>query len=184
MAKKKKTMKDKVLAFVEKRGEARYTDIIKFIVDTKFGKGTYDSGRQPETIYEYDYLLRKHVPKVRMRNRWRGYYAAAFSGKKPYLLIGPSFLVKGVDGLYRVNNYDEADTIISNEALEIAEAALSNYRESFFKSMENLGFIAEDNSEEEERISFEDVKYHMRDWSANECLDAIEHLAAVIRNRS
>ena len=45
---KKETMKAKVLDFVESKGEARYTDIIKFIVTEKFGPDAWDNGFQME----------------------------------------------------------------------------------------------------------------------------------------
>ena len=99
--KKKITLKAKVLTFVEEQGAARYTDIIKFIVDTKFGKGTYDSGERMEDTWITN---SKGVYEIRprKRNRWRGYFSAAFSGIRPYMLLGPQSLVKGEDGLYRV----------------------------------------------------------------------------------
>lgn len=88
-------MKEKVLQFVESKGTARYTDIIRFVVDTKFGEGTYDNGKGKDTDYY-----------GRPCNPWRGYYSGAFSCVGPYpgayFLKGKNRLVKGNDRKYFV----------------------------------------------------------------------------------
>jgi len=69
---KKKTIKSKVLDFVEKNGPSTFTDIQRFVVDMKYGKGAYE---EKELVYchlpnsEY-----KRVPK----RIYRGHYTAAF----------------------------------------------------------------------------------------------------------
>ncbi len=88
------TMKEKVLRFVESKGTARFTEIQKFIVDTKFGEGTYSRG------YENG------------ENTNRGYYCAAFSvgyysvrqakyTRGGYFLRGENRLEKQSDGSYK-----------------------------------------------------------------------------------
>jgi len=37
----KKTLKDRMLDFVQEKGEAKYTEIVEFLVDSRYGKGTY-----------------------------------------------------------------------------------------------------------------------------------------------
>jgi hypothetical protein len=85
----KTTMKSRVLNFVESQGSARYTDIIRFVVDHKFGEGTYD---------------------VTERDRWTGHFKKPYRGyygtnmlPTGYLRNGRERLVKGADGLYTVN---------------------------------------------------------------------------------
>jgi len=72
---KKQTMKSQVLNFVESQGTARYTDIIRFIVDTKFGEGTFNSDAGTDLAWGAK-------GKTVKCNPWRGYYSAAFM--KPY----------------------------------------------------------------------------------------------------
>lgn len=74
-------MKAKVLDFVENQGEARYTDIIKFIITEKFGPDAWDNGFQMEQHYEYTSEGYKPAG-MRRKNTNRGYYSGAF--KKPY----------------------------------------------------------------------------------------------------
>ncbi len=93
----KETMKSRVLNFVESQGSARYTDIIRFIVDYKFGPGTYDNTRAHNV-----WRLGK------AENPYRGYYSSAMARGGMYqqpghFLTGPERLVKGADGLYIVN---------------------------------------------------------------------------------
>jgi hypothetical protein len=106
----KQTMKSKVLDFVESQGKARYTDIIRFIVDTKFGEGTFDRDAGTDLTWGPN---GKHVKC----NPWRGYYSGAFV--KPYRITrgenagkmvypgyffkdsGYGYLILGQDGLYR-----------------------------------------------------------------------------------
>jgi hypothetical protein len=86
----KETMKSRVLNFVESQGSARYTDIIRFIVDYKFGPGAYDN-------------TRIHNPwnLGKAENPYRGYYSTSMM-PDGYLRNGRERLVKGADGLYTV----------------------------------------------------------------------------------
>jgi len=93
---KKLTMKQQVLQFVESNGSARYVDIIKFIVDTKFGTGTYDSGVKIQPTWVWNKKLSQGETKPRRKNEWRGYYSGAFSATKYFL--------KGSDHLMKVTN--------------------------------------------------------------------------------
>jgi len=77
----KQTMKAKVLNYVESLGEARYTDIIKFIVDTNHGKGTWDNGYEMQPNWTRKNGKWTKDGEVR-RNVWRGNYSGAF--RKPY----------------------------------------------------------------------------------------------------
>jgi hypothetical protein len=36
-----KTLKDRMLDFVQEKGEAKYTEIVEFLVDSRYGEGTY-----------------------------------------------------------------------------------------------------------------------------------------------
>jgi len=102
-SKAKMTMKSRVLLFVESQGSARHTDIVRFIVDFKFGEGTYDN------TYEQDHNGVQLIPR---RKSYRGHYSSAFltgrrvgrysTGRVGYFLCGPDRLVKGTDGLYQV----------------------------------------------------------------------------------
>jgi hypothetical protein len=93
------TMKERVLRFVESRGTARYTDIIRFIVDTKFGEGTYESGYQMEDLWVASNGSWKTVK--RRKNMYRGYYSAAFSWNG-YFFKGKDQLAHLATGGYRV----------------------------------------------------------------------------------
>ena len=93
------TIKEQVLRFVESKGSATFTECQRFIVDSKYGEGTYDSGA------------------TLSGNRWRGHFSGAFSvryrftwtktGPKNepksigYFRKGPNRLEK-VDGKYIV----------------------------------------------------------------------------------
>ena len=95
----KESMKSKVLKFVEKLGAARFTDIQEFIVDEKFGEGTYEDGKRIEKVWVNGMYCDRLV------NPYRGYYSAAFSGtylSSGYFMVGDNRLEKGTDGLYRV----------------------------------------------------------------------------------
>ncbi len=87
----KTTMKSRVLNFVESQGSARYTDIIRFVVDYKFGPGAYDNTR----TYNAWGLGKAENP-------YRGYYGTNMM-PTGYLRNGRERLVKGADGLYTVN---------------------------------------------------------------------------------
>lgn len=88
------TMKEKVLQYVESRGSATFTQIQRFIIDTKFGESTYDQGYQIEDTYIYDKKTGKGELQPTKRNRYRGYYCAAFS-------VGYRY----ADGTYNPNGY-------------------------------------------------------------------------------
>lgn len=78
---KKRLIKSRIMDFVSSKGEAAYTEIIKFIV---------------EEVKGYVYDCYKH----------RGYYSCAFSGFNPYLRYPskrePRFLKKIANGKYAV----------------------------------------------------------------------------------
>jgi len=109
---KQQTMKAKVLDFVESKGEARYTDIIRFIVDHNYGEGTWDNGYEMEPDYKFIAGKMIKVGEVR-RNVHRGVYSGAF--RKPYTArngktyypgyffndTGYGKLVKQENGLYK-----------------------------------------------------------------------------------
>jgi hypothetical protein len=61
------TIKEQVLRFVESKGSATFTECQRFIVDSKYGEGTYDSGATPTG------------------NRWRGHFSSAFSFRYPFV---------------------------------------------------------------------------------------------------
>ena len=92
----KVTMKEKVLQFVESRGSARFTDIQKFIVETNYGTGSYEAGRQLEKTWNYKTKEYSNA----IRNSYRGYYCGAFSSRHPYFLKGADRLVKAENGKY------------------------------------------------------------------------------------
>jgi len=78
----KLTVKEAMLQFVESKGSATFTEIQRFLVERKYGEGSYN---------------RDH----------RGKYCAAFStsyyGRKGYFLTGGSgWLVKNGEGTYSV----------------------------------------------------------------------------------
>lgn len=83
----KLTMKEKVLRFVESKGTAKFAEIQKFIVDTNYGEGAYESQK--------DYEGNK---------RFRGYYCAAFRtggrGRWGYTPIG--YFLKGDNRLEKI----------------------------------------------------------------------------------
>jgi hypothetical protein len=93
------TMKEKVLRFVELHEAASFTMIQRFIVDTKFGAGTYDAARHPEHVYRNGTTVRE------LRNPYRGHFCTAFSGlsgRPGYFMVGADHLVKTESGMYRV----------------------------------------------------------------------------------
>ena len=100
----KVTMKEQVLQFVESKGSAKFTEIQKFIVDTKFGKGTYGSRLVMDSVWNKKTQTRES--KQRMMNPYRGYYSAAFTlcNSMPvgYFLKGANRLVKMENGKYCV----------------------------------------------------------------------------------
>ena len=107
----KQTMKEQVLQFVESQGSASYTDIQRFIVDTKFGIGTYGSRMVDDYVWNKE--TKSYVKKLVLRNPYRGYYSAAFSCGRfskttnrwvygGYFLRSNNRLVKQSDGKYSV----------------------------------------------------------------------------------
>jgi len=81
---KKPTRKDKLFNFILSKGnKVRRKEMIRFLVDDKYGIGTYDVNP----------------------NMWRGYYACAFSsypGKNDYLYKGKRYLYQNFDHSYSV----------------------------------------------------------------------------------
>ena len=109
--KQKITWKERVLQFVEAQESASFTEIQKFIVDSKFGEGTYTS--EMTTDYVWCKKTKKYERQPVRRNPYRGYFCAAFScgyySKKQsqwipggYFLRGSNRLAKQEDGKYKV----------------------------------------------------------------------------------
>ena len=73
------TMKEKVLQFVEQKGEARFTDIQCFIVDTNYGVGTYLAGYKEVDDWVLNRETKEYQKCRRRKNVNRGYYCGAFS---------------------------------------------------------------------------------------------------------
>ena len=107
------TMKEKVLQFVETKGSAKFTEIQKFIVDTKFGDGTYEAGYKIVKDGKWNSKTGEWVEVMVKRNTNRGYYCGAFSvgyysktnrqyNPGGYFLRGENRLVKNSDGKYSV----------------------------------------------------------------------------------
>ena len=101
--KDKMTMKDRVLAFVESKGTARFVEIQKFVVDYKYGVGAYEAGCQLNTIW---LAPSKKNPdgalSVGFPNRNRGYYCSMFFGSNPIFMYGESYLERMSRGIYKV----------------------------------------------------------------------------------
>ncbi len=77
------TNKEKVIKFVASKGEASFTDIQRYLVDDKFGIGTYDGDKK----------------------KYRGYYTSLFSkinGVGGELFKGESRLYKNALGKYKI----------------------------------------------------------------------------------
>ena len=115
-------MKERVLQFVESKGTASFTDIQRFIVDSKFGEGTYGS----ETIDDrvWNRKTRTWERKMVTRNPHRGYYCGAFSvgyyskTEKRYLPGG--YFLRGDNRLVKISNpnnlnYGKYITVRNNE---------------------------------------------------------------------
>ncbi len=105
---KKQTMKAKVLDFVESQGEARYTDIIKFVVTENFGPDAWDNGFKMEPHWVIDENGRWIQTGMRRKNTNRGYYSGALTKgsrwtREGYFLrdAGYGFLEKQENGLYK-----------------------------------------------------------------------------------
>jgi hypothetical protein len=107
----KQTKKEQVLQFVESQGSASYTEIQRFIVDLKFGAGTYGSRMVNDYIWNKE--TKSYEKGLVKKNPYRGYYSAAFSSGRfskttkrwvygGYFLRGNSRLVKQDDGKYSV----------------------------------------------------------------------------------
>jgi hypothetical protein len=113
MENKKVTMKEKVLQYVETQGTASFTEIQKFIVDEKFGTGTYAAGYKMVKEWVWNNETKQSETKMVKRNTNRGYYCGAFSKgyysrtqgewqSGGYFLRGSSRLVKNENGKYSV----------------------------------------------------------------------------------
>ena len=87
----KPTMKSRVMQFVKSKGFATFTEIQRFVYDQKYGDGKYDKGTRLSKIQGYG-----------PGNIHRGHYCCAFSGKRPYLLLGSPRLEKQLNGSYIV----------------------------------------------------------------------------------
>lgn len=77
-----RSIKESIVEFVHSKNRAVHRkEIIEFLVDQKFGEGTY---------------------KLRGNNGWRGYYSCAFSAYNgnDYLYTGPMRLVQLGKGMY------------------------------------------------------------------------------------
>lgn len=100
------TVKERVLRFVETKGTARFVEIQEFIVDTKYGKGTYANGYKLEQDWVKDKATGNYLPVMRRKNTNRGYFSSAFrksAGRfipQGYFLKGANRLVKTADGSY------------------------------------------------------------------------------------
>ena len=94
------TKKEQIFQFIESQPNqtARFTDIQEFVVDLKFGAGTYKAGKEPTEVYVWK--EGRPVAATRMMNKWRGQFSGAF-GCSGYLMKGPEFLVP-VEGGYKV----------------------------------------------------------------------------------
>ena len=97
------TMKEQILQFVESVGFATYTEIQRFIVDFKYGEGTYDAAKgTARTWNDKDHA---HTKKC---NPYRGYYSDHLNTSslnyhgKGYLMTGEEGLIKNDDGSYSV----------------------------------------------------------------------------------
>jgi len=114
---KKLTIKEQVLRFVETKGTARFTDIQRFIVDLKYGKGTYDSAARSEEVLresKINYETGEITYTKVKTNPWRGHFSSAFtsaskskrvgyfggSRKIGYFLSGDNRLEKNQKGEY------------------------------------------------------------------------------------
>ena len=107
----KLTMKEKVLRFVESKGSARFTEIQEFIVDTNYGKGTYQNGYQIERERKRNSETGEWTEVLVKRNTNRGYYCSAFrtGGRSPwgyripvgYFMKGDNRLEKIERGIYK-----------------------------------------------------------------------------------
>lgn len=107
----KRTLKAEVLDFVESRGGATFTEIQRFIVEKRFGKGEYDkfenvgvyvdcSPNHPDKLHTY-YFGKKAYRFVKRRMRvHRGCFTSAFRG---YFRneTGYGHLELGDDRIYR-----------------------------------------------------------------------------------
>lgn len=90
------TMKERILQFVESKGSARFTEIQRFIVDLRYGQGTYDAASKSDLTWSKDGTL------TRKANPYRGYFSSAFDSWTGYLMHGKHCLVKNDDGSYSV----------------------------------------------------------------------------------
>jgi len=95
------TMKERILQFVESKGTARYTDIQRFIVDLKYGQGTYDAAANTDLTFD----CKTNAVKTKKCNPYRGYYSDHLNTSpygKGYLMTGKNRLEKTEDKKYFV----------------------------------------------------------------------------------
>jgi hypothetical protein len=89
----KLTKKEQILRFVESKGEATFTEIQRFIVDLRYGKGTYDAAKHSDLTWDD-----RTNARTKKCNPYRGYYCQALTiggyFGNGHLMQGPSKLVK------------------------------------------------------------------------------------------
>lgn len=131
----KMTIKSRVMDFVTGKGEARYTDIIKFIVEDIHGM-TYD-----KTLH-------------------RGYYACALSSNNPYFLYpsknDPRYLVKNKE----TKKYH---VVGKNESLKLMEEAKAKKLE--YKNFNDFYFYLKESIIKDLSHNFTDLNVLMEGWN-------------------
>ena len=132
---KNMTIKSRVMDFVTGKGEAKYTDIIKFIVEDIHGM-TYD-----KTLH-------------------RGYYACAFSSSNPYFLHpsknDPRYLVK--------NKETKKYCVVGrNEALKLMKETKAKELEN--KNFTDFYFYLKDSIFKDLYPYFTDLNVLMEGWN-------------------
>ena len=94
------TKKEQILRFVESKGEATFTEIQRFIVDLRYGQGTYDAAKYSDLTWD-----EKTGKRTKKCNPYRGYYCQALTIDgyfgNGHLMKGPSRLIK-VNKKYQV----------------------------------------------------------------------------------
>ena len=93
------TMKERVLQFVEYKGSASHTEIIRFIVDYKNGDGTFDANKHAAKVSKWKRNEDgSYTEKIVPANPYRGYYSSAFCVDSGYFLFGKTRLIKTSKG--------------------------------------------------------------------------------------
>lgn len=111
---KKQSMKEKVLNFVESKGEASFTEIQRFIVDHNYGEGTYDASIKSGEGWKQNPQTGEWKREKTGFNPFRGYYCSAFCRtytQGPQFMEGRDRLEKGEGkrGKYKVIRNSEID---------------------------------------------------------------------------